>query len=420
MDTLTQLTLGAACGEAVLGKKIGNRAMLWGAFGGLLPDFDVLAMFFTDEISALAFHRGFMHSILFAVLAALGLGWLTERLYRTGFYQRRRYKAGVSIFILAFYVLLMLGVRMIFRSAVETWAWLILALLVGIGLGWFLWSGYIRKELQPVAASRQGWTWLFFISIFTHPVLDCFTVYGTQLFQPFSDFRVSFDNISVADPTYTLPLMLGVLVASLISRKRKIRQIANWTGIALSSAYMVFTFYHKTEFNDIFKKSLAAEGIEYQRFMSGPTILNNFLWLGVAEGDTAYYHGYYSFFDDEPRVEKFNVIPKGHERIEGFEDSRVIGILKWFSKGYFNVIERKDGRLQFNDLRYGSFEEGFKDENGYIFKFILEEKNGELEATQSREGREVNSGALKKFFNRVRGVSFSEDDSGGNDPANSQ
>jgi inner membrane protein len=403
MDTLTQLTLGAACGEAVLGKKIGNRAMLWGAFGGLLPDFDVLAMFFTDEISALAFHRGFMHSILFAVLAALGLGWLTERLYQSGFYKRRRYKAGVSLFVLAFYVLLMLGIRMIFRSAVETWSWLLVAVLAGGGLGWFLWSGYIRQELQPVEASRREWMWLFFISIVTHPILDCFTVYGTQLFQPFSDYRVSFDNISVADPAYTAPLMLGVLVASLISRNRKARQIANWTGIALSSAYMVFTFYHKTEFNAIFKKSLAAEGIEYQRFMSGPTILNNFLWLGVAEGDTAYYHGYYSFFDKNPVVKSFNIIPKNHERIQDFEGHRTIRILKWFSKGYFNVIERKDGRLQLNDLRYGSFEEGFKDENDYIFKFILEEKDGELQASQSREGREINGEAFGKFFDRVLG-----------------
>ena len=403
MDTLTQLTLGAACGEAVLGKKIGNRAMLWGAFGGLLPDFDVMASFFTDEITALAFHRGFMHSILFALMASPALAWLAERLYQSGFYRRRRYKAGVSVFILTFYVLLMLGIRMIFRSAVESWTWFLLALFVGLGLAWFLWSGYIRKELQPVEASWRQWTLLFFISIFTHPVLDCFTVYGTQLFQPFSDYRVSFDNISVADPAYTIPLLLGVLVASLLARHKKARRIANWTGIALSSAYMAFTFYHKTEFNRIFEKSLASEGIEYQRYMSGPTILNNFLWLGVAEGDTAYYHGYYSFFDKEPRVTKFSVIPKNHDWVASHEDERTMRILKWFSKGYYNVIRRKDGRLQLNDLRYGSFEEGFKDENDYIFKFILDEKNGELQASQSREGREVNGEAFRKYFRRVRG-----------------
>jgi inner membrane protein len=38
MDSLTQIILGAACGEAVLGKKIGNRALLFGAIGGTIPD----------------------------------------------------------------------------------------------------------------------------------------------------------------------------------------------------------------------------------------------------------------------------------------------------------------------------------------------------------------------------------------------
>ena len=42
MDSLTQIVLGAAVGEVVLGKKIGNRAMSWGAVGGAIPDLDDL------------------------------------------------------------------------------------------------------------------------------------------------------------------------------------------------------------------------------------------------------------------------------------------------------------------------------------------------------------------------------------------
>lgn len=43
MDSLTQIVLGAACGEAVLGRKIGNKALLFGAIGGTIPDLDVFA-----------------------------------------------------------------------------------------------------------------------------------------------------------------------------------------------------------------------------------------------------------------------------------------------------------------------------------------------------------------------------------------
>ncbi|MEO1257678.1 MAG: metal-dependent hydrolase [Bacteroidota bacterium] len=399
MDSLTQLTLGAAVGEAVLGKKVGNRAMVWGAFGGLLPDFDVFARFFTDEITALAFHRGAMHSVLFSIFAALILAWMVEWLYRSNVYRRKRYKGLVTVFIFSIYTLLILGMNMIFNSPNV----LIGGVIGGAVIGWFLWTSYLRKDLEEVSASRAGWFWLFFLSIVTHPILDCFTTYGTQILWPFSDARVSWDNISVADPLYTIPLFLGVLIASFISRHNNKRHIINWAGIVISSLYMAFTFYHKAQFNKIFEKSMVEQGIEFNRYMSGPTILQNFLWLGVAEDDDYYYHGYYSFFNKEPNIQQFSKLPKNHEWVAHLNEERAVKILKWFSKGYWNVIKRNDGRLQMNDLRYGSFNGEFEKENDYIFKFILSEENGELKVDESREGRDVNGDALKEYFDRVFG-----------------
>ncbi|MDO7171115.1 metal-dependent hydrolase [Mariniflexile sp. AS56] len=79
MDSLTQIVLGAAIGEAVLGKKTGNKAMLYGAIAGTIPDLDVFASYFTDTVSALSMHRGFTHSILFSILFAPIFGWLVSR-----------------------------------------------------------------------------------------------------------------------------------------------------------------------------------------------------------------------------------------------------------------------------------------------------------------------------------------------------
>ena len=92
MDSLSQIVLGAACGEAVAGRKIGNRAMLWGAIGGTIPDLDVMAEVFTDRMTAMAFHRGFMHSMLFAVLAPWILAFLVQWFYGQGVYRLRGYK----------------------------------------------------------------------------------------------------------------------------------------------------------------------------------------------------------------------------------------------------------------------------------------------------------------------------------------
>ena len=104
MDSLTQIVLGAACGEIVAGKKIGNRAMLWGAVGGTIPDLDVLASFFTDEITSTSFHRGFMHSFLFAALAPWVLAKITQWFYDENVYKRRGYKAGAMALWLIFYI----------------------------------------------------------------------------------------------------------------------------------------------------------------------------------------------------------------------------------------------------------------------------------------------------------------------------
>lgn len=97
MDSLTQIVLGAAVGEAVLGRKIGNKAMFYGAIAGTIPDLDVFASHFTDTVSALAIHRGFTHSILFSVLFGGLFGWLVSR------YERYKDIEGwVLLFFLAF------------------------------------------------------------------------------------------------------------------------------------------------------------------------------------------------------------------------------------------------------------------------------------------------------------------------------
>ncbi|SHI39194.1 inner membrane protein [Mesonia phycicola] len=79
MDSLTQIVLGAAVGEAVLGKKVGNKAMLYGAIAGTIPDLDTFASYFTDTVTALEIHRGFTHSIVFSVVFAPIFGWLVSR-----------------------------------------------------------------------------------------------------------------------------------------------------------------------------------------------------------------------------------------------------------------------------------------------------------------------------------------------------
>ncbi|MFD2550843.1 metal-dependent hydrolase [Bizionia sediminis] len=97
MDSLTQIVLGAAVGEAVLGKKVGNRAMFYGAIAGTIPDLDIIANFYTDTVTALEIHRGFTHSVVFSVIFGPLFGWLVSR------YERyKSFKGWALLFFWAF------------------------------------------------------------------------------------------------------------------------------------------------------------------------------------------------------------------------------------------------------------------------------------------------------------------------------
>lgn len=409
MDSITQITLGAAVGEVALGKKVGNRAMLWGAIGGTIPDLDVLANINASDISALAFHRAFTHSLTFAFIAPIVLGWIVHRLYEhKGPFFSKDIWLDFGKVLLAIWGMIMLGTAFMPVLPHEI---VLIGIAVSIGIMTFPVLIFLREKLRQKPATKEnadwkGWAILFFWAIFTHPLLDSCTTYGTQLFQPFSDYRVSFNNISVADPIYTIPFLLCLIIASFLKRGSKTRAIFNWLGIALSSAYMILTVFNKMAVNQVFETSLKAQGIQYERMMTTPTILNNVLWSGVAEGDTAFYHSLYSLLDKSPEIPKFNVIPKNHHLIEKYKDDRVIKILKWFADDYYSVLIKKDGRLQLNDLRYGAFGDSFEKESDYIFNFILEETPNGLSIKSSAGPPEDQDAAagFSELWERIKGI----------------
>lgn len=76
MDSITQAALGASIGEAVAGRKLGNKAAAVGAMIGTIPDLDVLLLLFIDEVSKISFHRGISHSIFFCVIVSIFLAYL--------------------------------------------------------------------------------------------------------------------------------------------------------------------------------------------------------------------------------------------------------------------------------------------------------------------------------------------------------
>lgn len=96
MDPITQGLLGAAVTQAVLGRRLGKRAWLYGAIGGMAADLDVLIRSSDDPLVALRFHRHFTHSLAFVPIggAISALPWIVRKRHAG---RRREIVAGTTV-----------------------------------------------------------------------------------------------------------------------------------------------------------------------------------------------------------------------------------------------------------------------------------------------------------------------------------
>ncbi len=405
MDSLSQIVLGAAVGEAVLGKKIGNRAIVIGATGGTIPDLDVIANAFLSPMQAMEFHRGISHSFTFSIVAPLLFGGITHLIYKNQLHTSKIFRASISILLTLLFAIV-LGSAAYAAITTQTW-WglgISIALLLFIAYRAFR---YVKKEPQEFDVSFWQWYSFFFLTFITHVLLDVFTTYGTQILMPFSNYRASLSSVAVVDPLYTMPFLLFVIIASMIARESKFRRVINYLGIIISTGYLGLAYFNKTFANVVFEDSYKAHRIEYKRYMSTPTLFNSFLWSSVAEADSVYYLGAYSKFDPIERVNNFKIIPKNHHHLKGHENDEHIQILKRFSDNYFTIQQDSISKeLTFIDLRWGALSNvsDIDEKNEFPFVFRLEKKDGQLMAKEHRNPpSDISKEVLESYWDRIMG-----------------
>ena len=314
---------------------MGNKAILWGAVAGTIPDLDVFQRFFTDEVTATYLHRGFSHSLVFAILMAFILGWLAHKIH--------------------------------------------------------------RKR----AATRKNWNWMFFLCLVTHPLLDVQTTYGTQFLWPL-EMRFAFKNVFVADPFYTVPFLLLVLVAMFHKRTNPKRARWNKWALIISSSYLVLTLVFKAIGYFKFRNSLKENKMEYIRMDAQPTPLNSILWNAQVETETGYIAGYYSLLDSK-KITFLKEIPKNHHLLDPYLEEKPVQQLLKISDGWY-YVEEKDGDLVFTDIRFGQF--GFDDDSPYLWKWKLTKNpDGKIDVSrlQPSSGNLDFSKALSDLKERIKG-----------------
>lgn len=118
----------------------------------------------------------------------------------------------------------------------------------------------------------------------THGVLDVCTTYGTQWFWPFSDYRVAWNSISVADPLFTLPLAGCVVLAAALRRPWLAR-----LGLVWAFVYLLFGAAQGQRAVAAGVALAKMRGHEPARLSAKPAFGNVLLWKIVYAHDGRYY-----------------------------------------------------------------------------------------------------------------------------------
>jgi len=223
----------------------------------------------------------------------------------------------------------------------------------------------LRLKYKIEIISHQRLFWLCCLVLVTHPILDAFTSYGTQLFWPLAGSPIAIASIFAIDPLYTLPLIVGALYlwrsGGGIS-KDKARRV-NHIGLLLSSSYLLFNFILQTLMHNKVEVALQAKGISHHKIFISP-LYPSFNWWGAIVVDNGVY------YEVKLNVVK-NTLAISVQQDLGYDvidiETPALTSLDWFTNGFMR-LENIEERLIVTDLRMKT---GDLD---YAFKFVLAEK----------------------------------------------
>lgn len=340
MDPLTQGVLGAAASQAFSGK---SNLYRWSCFGvglfaGMAPDLDILIDSKADPLVYFEFHRQFTHSLIFIPCGALIVAGLFYGILSRVFKKQMSFKA---LYIFAF-------------------------------------LGYA-----------------------THGLLDSCTSYGTQLFWPFSDYRVAWDVLPIIDPLFSLILVLGVGL-SLIKKKAVFAQAA----LALCVFYVGLSEVQKhrvTSIHDAHLKVSRLKDSEMLRREVKPTIFNIFLWKVITETEN-YYHvdaiwtlpGFGVKIYEGESTQKLNIardFPKLKKKSTQYKD---IQRFSWFSDGFLSLHPEYPNVI--GDARYSMVPTNFSP----LWGIEIDQEN-QNQHIKRREFRRTNTEMNQAYIKMMKG-----------------
>lgn len=221
MDPLSQGVVGMSAAQSVAKQKQLMVASLIGFLSGMAADLDIFIRSPTDPLLFLEFHRQFTHSLIFIPI-------------------------GGFICAICFYGIMALRQK----------------------------KGLSFKQTYLFATLGYA----------THALLDSCTSYGTQLFWPFSSERIAWNNVSIIDPLFTLPLLLLVMIAA-VKRSKKWGYIGSIYGLC----YLSLGFVQEHRAYQAAYELALTRGHTPAQLSVKPSFANLIVWKSIYSYQGQYY-----------------------------------------------------------------------------------------------------------------------------------
>ncbi|HZX57964.1 MAG TPA: metal-dependent hydrolase, partial [Mucilaginibacter sp.] len=331
MDVITHLALGICTTEVVLHKAPDKKILFWGAVAQALPDIDTIPALFLPAHQALLIHRGFTHSLVFAI----GCGF-------------------------------------------------ILALIV-------------KKGFKTPAIPLLSLFLFFWFQLTLHDLLDVCNSYGTGLLEPFSHQRFSINLLYVADPVFTIGLIVAGLLLIFKSRLNLNRNKCAWTALTVSALYLVFAGFNKNYIDNKVNTSLSNQKINPAGYFSTPAPFTCMLWYIVVAADSTYYTAYSSVWDDTNQPIIFESHIKNYRLADSVRDRSALQDLIIFTDHYY-TISQSGHSLYLNVLRFGQVQGWSAPDAPFVLSYPLTAGNGDAALLQKGRLAGWNVESLKTYI----------------------
>jgi len=222
--------------------------------------------------------------------------------------------------------------------------------IIFIPFGGLVCAGFLYLVFKKISPFNFKQTWVYCtLGYGTHGLLDACTSYGTLLFWPFSDVRIAWNNISIIDPLFTIPILCFVVISITMKKNIYAKVAIGWAIIYLSLGVYLHTIALNTG------KSIALErGHSVKRMVAKPSFGNLILWKIIYETNDQFYVDATNLLFDKiikgESIKKLNIkidFPWLNKESQQYRD---IKRFKWFSNDYLALNPKN--KNQIIDIRY--------------------------------------------------------------------